>query len=60
MRGALGGRRPVTGRWAAPLRGEVLQRTTAFGHYDDGLVLALEKRTARDAWHGVYLVVKTG
>ncbi|GHE03217.1 2Fe-2S iron-sulfur cluster-binding protein [Streptomyces alanosinicus] len=23
----------------------VLQRTTAFGHYDDGLVLALEKRT---------------
>ncbi|GHB51157.1 sarcosine oxidase subunit alpha [Streptomyces viridiviolaceus] len=24
---------------------QVLQRTTAFGHYDDGLVLALEKRT---------------
>ncbi|GGN51620.1 sarcosine oxidase subunit alpha [Streptomyces albiflavescens] len=23
----------------------ILQRTTAFGHYDDGLVLALEKRT---------------
>ncbi len=24
---------------------QVLRRTTAFGHYDDGLVLALEKRT---------------
>lgn len=24
---------------------QILQRTTAFGHYDDGLVLALEKRT---------------
>ncbi|WP_307840066.1 glycine cleavage T C-terminal barrel domain-containing protein [Streptomyces sp. G44] len=44
--------RPATA-WAADVLTElgtradvqVLHRTTAFGHYDDGLVLALEKRT---------------
>ncbi|MFC3996510.1 2Fe-2S iron-sulfur cluster-binding protein [Nocardiopsis sediminis] len=53
----LGGREPLDGRPATEWAGEVvaelgtcadarvLHRTTAFGHYDDGLVLALEKRT---------------
>lgn len=53
----LGGTERVDGApaldWVARALGElaaypdvrVLQRTTAFGHYDDGFVLALEKRT---------------
>ncbi|MEV7794581.1 2Fe-2S iron-sulfur cluster-binding protein [Streptomyces sp. NPDC087512] len=53
----LGSRELLDGRPATEWAGEavaeldacddvqVLRRTTAFGHYDDGLVLALEKRT---------------
>ncbi|MEU0602965.1 2Fe-2S iron-sulfur cluster-binding protein [Streptomyces sp. NPDC006393] len=53
----LGSREPLDGRpateWVSDVVAElgtcpdvrVLRRTTAFGHYDDGLVLALEKRT---------------
>ncbi|MER6146054.1 2Fe-2S iron-sulfur cluster-binding protein [Streptomyces sparsogenes] len=53
----LGGQETLDGKAATEWVGEVgaelatcpdvrvLRRTTAFGHYDDGLVLALEKRT---------------
>jgi sarcosine oxidase, subunit alpha len=53
----LGGRDRIDGvpgpEWAATVAAELagcpdvlhLQRTTAFGHYDDGFVLALERRT---------------
>ncbi|KOV61816.1 ferredoxin [Streptomyces sp. MMG1121] len=37
--------RDVAAELAACADVRVLHRTTAFGHYDDGLVLALEKRT---------------
>ncbi|GAA4552994.1 2Fe-2S iron-sulfur cluster-binding protein [Pseudonocardia xishanensis] len=55
--GSLLGTERICGRWAfefvadtlAELRANpdvrVLSRTTAFGHYDDGFVLALERRT---------------